>query len=227
MRKKNLFLLILSLIFCNTYIVLAQKQIGIASYYADRFEGKLTASGEKYRHKKLTAAHKILPFGTVVKVTNKANGRSVVVTINDRGPYIKDRVIDLSRAAAETLQFMAQGLAEVEIEVVDAGDGKVKNTQIPQENTLEEDTYFSLEVNLEKPDGFGVQIATFKSLNNLMRLSENIKKSYGEIPIIEVKDLNGDKVYAIIIGSTNNRKKAEQLKIKVQERFPGAFIHTF
>src|SRR5690349_2698115 len=117
------FCLTLSLFF-TIAVSIAQVQTGKASFYADKFEGSLTASGEKYKHNKLTGAHKTLPFGTKVKVTNLANNISVEVTINDRGPYVDGRVIDLSRAAAEKLGFVNQGLAEVSIEVIDAGDGK-------------------------------------------------------------------------------------------------------
>jgi rare lipoprotein A len=227
MKKWIISLLLSSLLFWLCSFAAAQKQTGVASYYADKFEGQLTASGEKYKHKHLTAAHKILPFGTLVKVTNIKNGKSVEVTINDRGPFVNGRIIDLSKSAAEALQFTAQGLTEVEIQVVDAGDGKVKNTQIQIDRPFAEDIYFSLKVEREKPQGYGVQIASFRSLDNLMRLAENIRKSYGEVPFVEVKDINGEKVYAIVVGKTNKRKKVEQLKQSVSERFPDAFVITY
>src|SRR5882757_2084481 len=104
----------------------AQIQTGKASFYADKFEGSLTASGEKYKHSKLTAAHKTLPFGTRIRVTNQANQQSVEVIVNDRGPYVENRIVDLSKSAAEKLGFINQGLADVTIEVTDAGDGKSK-----------------------------------------------------------------------------------------------------
>src|SRR5690606_20336103 len=88
---------------------LAQVQTGKASFYADKFEGSPTASGEKYRHNKLTAAHKPLPFGTRVRVTNLSNNKTVDVVINDRGPYVENRIIDLSKSAAEKLDFINQG----------------------------------------------------------------------------------------------------------------------
>lgn len=93
-------------------------QTGQASYYADRFEGRRTASGEIFTQGKLTAAHLTLPFGTPVRVTNLGNGRVVVVRVNDRGPYVDGRIIDLSRRAAEELDFVRQGLAEVRLEVL-------------------------------------------------------------------------------------------------------------
>ncbi len=88
---------------------------GLASFYADSFEGKLTASGEPYRATKLTAAHRSLPFGTKVLVERLDNGRSVVVTINDRGPFVEGRIIDLSRSAAKELKMRSSGTVKVRI----------------------------------------------------------------------------------------------------------------
>lgn len=90
---------------------------GEASYYADKFHGRPTASGEKYNKKSFTAAHRTLPFGTKVRVTNVKNGKSVDVTINDRGPFKAGRVIDLSRAAAEKIGLIQDGVAQVTVEV--------------------------------------------------------------------------------------------------------------
>lgn len=88
---------------------------GKASYYADSFNGKLTANGEKFRQRKLTAAHKTLPFGTVVKVTNLKNGKTVRVRINDRGPFVHGRIIDLSKRAARKIDMVQQGVTEVKV----------------------------------------------------------------------------------------------------------------
>ncbi len=93
-------------------------QQGTASYYADKFVGRATASGETYRHESLTAAHRTLPFGTCVKVTRLSNGRTVLVRVNDRGPFGEGRVIDLSRAAAAHLRLLPAGLARVEVRTV-------------------------------------------------------------------------------------------------------------
>ncbi|NIA68719.1 septal ring lytic transglycosylase RlpA family protein [Pelagibius litoralis] len=91
---------------------------GLASWYGKRFHGRLTASGTRFDMAALTAAHRSLPFGTRVRVINQANQRSVVVTINDRGPFIKGRVIDLSRAAARELAFIDSGVTKVRVEVL-------------------------------------------------------------------------------------------------------------
>jgi len=94
-------------------------QVGFASYYDSRFDGARTASGERYDEKALTAAHRTLPFGTRVQVTNLSNGRSVVVTITDRGPFARGRVIDVSRRAARRLDFLRDGTTRVRLEVVE------------------------------------------------------------------------------------------------------------
>jgi len=91
---------------------------GMASWYGTKFEGRRTASGERYDMRKLTAAHPTLPFGTLVQVTNVENGRQVVVRINDRGPFGRRRVIDLSYAAARELRMVGPGTAQVELAVV-------------------------------------------------------------------------------------------------------------
>lgn len=93
-------------------------QTGKASFYAKKFEGRKTASGEIFHNKEFTAAHKTLPFGTKVKVTNLKNNKSVVVTINDRLPKKSKRSIDLSRAAAKELDFLKAGTAKVKIEII-------------------------------------------------------------------------------------------------------------
>ena len=90
---------------------------GIASFYADSFHRKLTANGERYNKWRRTAAHLTLPFDTRVRVTNLDNGRSVWVRINDRGPYVEGRDIDLSRAAARKLDMIAEGVARVRMEI--------------------------------------------------------------------------------------------------------------
>jgi rare lipoprotein A len=93
-------------------------ETGRASFYAKKFQGRKTASGERFDNMAMTAAHKTLPFGTKVLVTNTSNGRSVVVRINDRGPFIKGRIIDLSRLAFSKIAKTAQGTAPVRIRVI-------------------------------------------------------------------------------------------------------------
>jgi rare lipoprotein A len=99
---------------------------GLASYYADAFNGKMTANGETYDMYQLTAAHRSLPFGTMLRVTNLDNMKSIVVRINDRGPFKMERIIDLSLAAATELQMMGVGTARVQLDVIEWGDNLYK-----------------------------------------------------------------------------------------------------
>lgn len=98
---------------------------GSASYYADRFEGRPTASGEPYDPDARTAAHSRLPFGTKVRITriDREDRPSVIVRINDRGPFVDDRIIDLSRAAAREIEMIRAGVVEVRISVISRPDG--------------------------------------------------------------------------------------------------------
>jgi rare lipoprotein A len=213
------------LLFISTTAVFGQVQTGKASFYADKFEGSPTASGEKYKHNKLTGAHKSLPFGTKVKVTNLANNQTVEVIVNDRGPYVENRIIDLSKAAAEKLGFINQGLAEVTIEVIDAGDGKSSDPAKTIDHvSVDENEFYDLEIARLNPKGYGVQIGTYQELVNLMRLSDNLKNSYKKQVAVQVKVVNGIKYYGIIIGQFSSRAKAEQFRNDVRKKFPDAFI---
>jgi rare lipoprotein A len=98
----------------------AAEQIGTASWYGPRFHGRTTANGEKFNQHELTAAHRTLPLGTIADVVNMENGKIVRVRINDRGPYVGERVIDLSLAAARRLDMIEQGLVRVRVKVVAA-----------------------------------------------------------------------------------------------------------
>ena len=97
---------------------------GVSSFYAEDFHGKLTANGEIYDMYGLTAAHKTMPLNTICRVTNLENNKSLILRINDRGPYIKGRILDCSYGAAKKLDFIKQGTTMVKIEVIEWGDDK-------------------------------------------------------------------------------------------------------
>jgi rare lipoprotein A len=99
-------------------------QSGQGSYYADKFNGRPTTSGEIYRSGKMTAAHNTLPFGTRIKVTNVKNGKSVKVTVNDRGPHVKGRIVDVSGKAARKLDLVEAGVVPVQLKVIKAAPGR-------------------------------------------------------------------------------------------------------
>jgi rare lipoprotein A len=119
--KKYLFLSILALVFCIAQRATAQlgaQQRGRASFYAKKFQGRKTSNGERFNNKDLTVAHRTYPFGTMLEVTNLANNKTVIVRVNDRGPYHKSRLIDLSYSAAEKLGFVSKGVAQVVVRVI-------------------------------------------------------------------------------------------------------------
>jgi rare lipoprotein A len=100
-------------------------QEGLASWYGGKFQGRLTSSGDIFDTNGKTAAHRTLPFGAIVKVVNLENGRFTIVEINDRGPFVEGRIIDLSRAAAEEIGMVSQGVAHVSLDVIDFIGGRV------------------------------------------------------------------------------------------------------
>ena len=108
----------------NTNVKHKKRMVGISSFYAEDFHGKLTANGEIYDMYGLTAAHKTLPLNTVARVTNLENGKSLILRINDRGPYIQGRMLDCSYGAAKKLDFVQQGKTKVQVDVIEWGDGK-------------------------------------------------------------------------------------------------------
>lgn len=93
-------------------------QYGKASWYGGKFHGRKTASGMRFNKHNFTAAHKRLPFGSIIRVTNLKNGKDVYVRVNDRGPYVKGRIVDLSRAAAKALSFNGRGVIRVKVELI-------------------------------------------------------------------------------------------------------------
>ncbi len=106
----------------------AWTQQGVASWYGGIFQGRKTASGETYNTYAYTCAHKTLPFGTMLKVTNLSNNKSVTVRVNDRGPFVDNRIIDLTYAAAKDLDMIRQGTAEIRLEVLEGGIPEVEFT---------------------------------------------------------------------------------------------------
>ncbi len=139
-------------------------QAGVASWYGKDFHGKTTSSGETYDMNAMTAAHKTLPLGVFVKVKNTDNGREVVVRVNDRGPFVKGRIIDLSYAAAKKLGVDIAGTAPVRIEALGyPGSGAETYTSV--------DSYDA--------GNYTIQVGAFKEYGNALRLSEGMKSRYG------------------------------------------------
>ena len=164
-------------------------QSGIASWYGPGFHGKATASGVIYNQHDLTAAHQTLPLGTRVLVTNLDNSKSVEVLINDRGPFAKGRIIDLSFAAGETLGMIGPGTIPVRIEVVDSGPQKIASIRDSLDYTL--------------------QLGSFSVLENARQLRELVAKSFSEVAIVPLQARNGT-YYRVQLGNFSNRAAAEE-----------------
>jgi rare lipoprotein A len=215
-------------LFLITLCATAQIQTGKASYYADKFEGQPTASGEKYKASKLTAAHKTLPFGTKVKVTNLANNESVVVTINDRGPFVEGRIIDVSKLAAERISFFNQGTAEVKLEIIDPTDGKQDTQPVAVDHVVVEDKEtYDFDISRIQPKGFGLQLGTYQELVNVLKIVDNLKTTYKKKVAVQVKIVNGVKYYSILMIGFNKREKMQNLMDELKKKFPDTFVVDF
>ena len=105
----------LSVVFCSAFAQQQQPQTGKASYYANKSHGRRTSSGSIYHRDSMTCAHRTLTFGTLLKVRNVKNGKEVIVKVNDRGPFVNGRIVDLSYAAAKELDMIKSGVAQVEV----------------------------------------------------------------------------------------------------------------
>lgn len=210
------------LVLALTGSVKAQVETGKASFYGDEFEGKTTSNGEIYRHTNLSAAHRTLPFNTVVRVTSLANGKSVTVRINDRGPFVEGRIIDLSRSAARLLGFIDAGVTDVKVEVIGSTESS-SSTKSP-EVTGE---FYELEVTQRQPSGFGVQIKSYRELDNIMRLVSQLKGKYNQDLMMQVVTVDSTRMYRIIIGQYATRPEAESRMKELEKEYYDCFVVEF
>ena len=174
---------------------------GTASWYGPDFHGKLTANGETYNMNALTAAHRTLPFNTVVRVENTDNGETVVVRINDRGPYVGDRVIDLSRKAAEEINMIGPGTAPVRLYLVQEGDRPL-NAQ-----------------NISSRETFTVQIASFENRRDADARSSQVNGSR-----VERVNVGGQIVYRVYYGTYQTIEEARIARARLVDRGVNGFV---
>ncbi len=176
MKKLHIaFLLLLTVFSASTFAEELFKSNVTASYYADKFHGKKTSSGETFNMYAFTAAHKTLPFNTIVKVTNLSNGKSVNVRVNDRGPFSDNREIDVSKAAAEKLDMLATGTANVSLEIVQLGETSATETAAASStstSTLEE-TINKLK-KLDPNKRWDIQLGAFAKRENAEALAQKL-----------------------------------------------------
>jgi len=162
--KKNIPLLIFFL--CILTVAESQTETGYASWYGGKFQGRQTASGEIFDTHELTAAHKTLPFGTLVEVTNLKNGKTVEVRVNDRGPFVKGRIIDLSMAAAQEIGLLGDGVARVEI--------KVTGENIPVRPGHSPGEPGRIVSAGPVPEYYSIQVASFRQHENARKLGDSL-----------------------------------------------------
>ena len=164
------------------------RESGNASWYGGKFHGRATASGEIYNMNGLTAAHRLMPLGTRIRVTNRENGKTVTVRVNDRGPFVRGRILDLSYGAARELDMIGAGTARVLIEVL--------NRAAPA-------TPF-------KAGPFTVQVGSFESEDNARQVAQTLSGRYENVYIVTVLGTEGT-IYRVRVGNLTQETRAVEL----------------
>lgn len=171
---------------------------GIASWYGTKFHGRRTSSGEAYDMFAMTAAHKSLPIPSYVRVTNLANGRSTIVRVNDRGPFVKNRIIDLSYAAAHRLGVVGNGTAPVEVRAIDPDEYAPAPVQAVTPTTEEGSPRFFL------------QVGAFSELNNAERMRSNLLQLAIRSVEIHTESRHGGRLYKVRVGPYRDVSEADR-----------------
>lgn len=177
---------------------------GTASWYGTKFHGKRTSSGEPYDLYGMTAAHKTLPLPTYVEVTNLDNGRSVIVKVNDRGPFHDDRLIDLSYTAASKLDILATGTGKVKVRAIDTGEPPPTLAPTAAQPFLQES-------DLAEGETLYLQVGAFSSQENAIRMQNEIQsQNIGTVRIVEVT-VNNRILYKVQVGPFASIREADQV----------------
>lgn len=176
------------------------REDGVASWYGNDFHGKATSNGERYDMYGLTAAHKLLPFGTMLRVINLDNGKEVTVRVNDRGPFVKDRIIDLTYTGAERIGMLGTGTARVRLETFGFVPGMQNN---------------------ELTGRFYVQIGAFSQEQNASKLAATMNKRG-----LAARNVYAPNVFfwRVQIGPYNTLSEAERATERMSGEYPGAFV---
>ena len=204
----------------------AYSEVGIASWYGEDFHAKKTANGEKYDMNTLTAAHRTLPLPSIVRVTNLENGRSLVLRVNDRGPYAKDRIIDISKRGAQLLGYQTKGTAKVRVEIMAEESRALKaamlgedipavSTSVPTSTPMPEPTYTPEEPEpVVAQSGTYIQAAAFTQRNLADGLSGRLS-SFGNSFVVPAT-VNGARFYRVRIGPFSSTEAAYETLSKIK-----------
>ena len=193
-----------------TKVRVGEKFYGISSWYGPDFDGKATSSGEIYDMHALTAAHKTLPMQTKVRVTNQANGKSVIVRINDRGPFVGDRIIDLSNKAAHKIDMVKKGTAQVKLEIISVNENvRATSTPTKRPSTMNYKSY-------------AIQIGSFSKIEGAMRVQEQYDGFKGHNSVIKDSEKDGTRLFKVLLKGFATENEAREFKS--DSPFPKAFI---
>lgn len=183
---------------------------GIASWYGEKFHGKKTSNGETYDMYGISAAHKTFPMNTILRVKNISNGKVIILRVNDRGPFVDDRIIDLSFGAARAIGSDKKGLTEVELEVLGFNgrlDSEFSSNNIPNTSTYKPQREFIQEK-------LGIQLASFSSKYNAKKLAEKYKNNFYDVKIYEWRNDNAQTLYRVRIIGFKSMEEIEDYKNK-------------
>lgn len=180
------------------------REEGIASWYGPGFHGETTSSGETYDQDALTCAHKLLPMHTKVRVTNLENGHTCVLRVNDRGPFVSGRIIDLSRAGAKRLGVYGRGTARVRVQVEGEVPGATPDGDLP--------------------GPFYVQVGAFAQRGNAERLLSRLQAAGYAGSRIDYKEIAGSRYFCVHAGIFATPVMAEMARLRLATAFDGAFI---
>jgi len=193
-------------------------ETGVASWYGKKFHGKATANGERYDMHAMSAAHKTLPMPTMVRVTNLDNGRSVVVRVNDRGPFVKSRIIDLSYAAARSLGYDKKGTAHVRVQALDGNNVSSARNNPPAISTQPARQVSNRAVSypVATQDGsIYVQLGAFLARSNAKKLRQELVDAF---PSIRIHHRSQPDLYRVRIGPFNEVSETESIITSLQKQ---------
>lgn len=188
---------------------------GVASWYGADFHGKHTANGESYDMHTLSAAHKTLPLPTLVRVTNLENDRSVIVRVNDRGPFVKERLIDLSQAAANELGYLNQGTTRVRVQTLDQKPVIQAVAPAPQQSAAPAITDTATSEQTAARGNIYVQLGAFSSQGNADQLRQSMLQKYPNTAL-HLKQIANQTFYRVRIGPFKQMQQIEETMISLQ-----------
>ena len=214
-------------IFSNSYVVNGERfyvlpdsvgfvQTGGASWYGEEFHGRKTSSGEIYDMHKKSAAHKTLPLGTYVKVTNLSNNRHTIVRINDRGPFVKGRIIDLSYEAAKEIRLIGPGVATIKIAALGKEVGETLSKDGPRP---------LVELKDLQEGEFTIQVGAFKKRENAVTLADRLRIIFDYVNISRIVDEDNNIFFRLHVSKSKSLSQAGELEKRLEDMgFTDAFI---